>query len=379
MKVLILSITAGEGHNSTAKAVKDCLDERGIDSRILDTYDYISPVLGETVSRGYLLSTEISPKTYRRVYRLGERKEKNSSPHSVMNITNSILAMKLKEYISEYQPNCIVCTHIFSAMIINALKMKGKLQNIFSIGIVTDFTIHPFWPDLDYIDGIVTASELLENEARRKGMDVTKLLPFGIPIKPKFSHTIDKTEARRQLGIHEDKYTVLLMGGSMGFGHLDSNLRELCSLDLDFQVLSVCGNNKRKKHIIDELLAEGALKKPVYNFGFVDNVDVMMDAADCIITKPGGLTTSEALAKGLPMIIINPIPGQEERNAEFLLNNGLAQQVTDTYPLSDALYQFFYYPEKVQNLRRNIRIVGKKGSTERLCDYIMEQCAGAEK
>ncbi len=379
MKVLILSITAGEGHNSTAKAVKNCLDERGVDSRILDTYEYINPLLSETVSRGYLLSTEISPRAYRRVYRLGELKEKNSSRHSVMNITNSILAVKMKEYIEDYNPDCIICTHIFAALIINAMKMKGKLTGIFTVGIVTDFTIHPFWPDLDYLDGFVTASELLENEARRKGLDTAKLLPFGIPINPKFSHSIDKKEARRRLGIDEDKYTVLLMGGSMGFGNLDTNLRELCGLRLDFQVLSVCGNNKKKKRIIDELIAEGALTKQVHNYGFVDNVDVMMDAADCIITKPGGLTTSEALAKGLPLILINPIPGQEERNTEFLLNNGMAQQVTATYPLSDALFQFFYYPEKVENLIKNIRIVGKRGSTEKLCDHIAEHCGGAER
>lgn len=372
MRVLILTITAGEGHNSTAKAVQDCLAERKVESAILDTYQYISPILGGTVSKGYLISTEFSPRAYRRIYRMSERREKNNSQYSVFNIANSILAVKVGEYISEYKPDCIVCTHIFAAQIINAMKMKGKLQDVVSIGIVTDFTIHPFWPDIEYVDYMVTASELINNEARRKGIDVNKILPFGIPINPKFSHSIDKLEARRLLGVDESKYTVLLMGGSMGFGNMDDNIRQLCKLDLDFQIICVCGNNKKKKKSIDDLISKGSLAKKVYNHGFVDNVDVMMDAADCIITKPGGLTTSEALAKGLPMIIINPIPGQEESNAEFLLNNGLAQMVTPTYTIDDALFQFFYYPEKIENLKKNIRLVGKRFSTERLCNFIRD-------
>ena len=105
----------------------------------------------------------------------------------------------------------------------------------------------------------------------------------------------------------------------MGYGDLESSIMDLDMVDMDFQIISVCGNNKTLKKKIDQLV----LRKRIYNFGFVDNIDIIMDAADCIITKPGGLTTSESLAKRIPMILINPIPGQEERNMEFLLNNGL--------------------------------------------------------
>ncbi|MBQ9922335.1 MAG: hypothetical protein IJO52_09110, partial [Clostridia bacterium] len=99
-----------------------------------------------------------------------------------------------------------------------------------------------------------------------------------------------------------------------------------------------------------------------------------MDASDCIISKPGGLTTSEALAKNLPMIIVNPIPGQEDRNTEFLLNNGCAMYVTKTSPLDEVLYQFFHYPEKIDNMKKNISLIAKPNATKDICDFLCEKC-----
>ena len=174
---------------------------------------------------------------------------------------------------------------------------------------MTDFTIHPFWEDAD-LDYYVTANELLNHQASKKGIDTSKILPIGIPIHPKFGKKMDKLEARNILGI-EDKPTILIMSGSMGYGNLETIITDMDTMDMDFQIISICGNNKNLK---EDRWDDN--KEKVYNYGFTDKVDIIMDAADCIVTKPGGLTTSESLAKGLPMIIINPIPGQEERNLQ---------------------------------------------------------------
>jgi processive 1,2-diacylglycerol beta-glucosyltransferase len=106
-------------------------------------------------------------------------------------------------------------------------------------------------------------------------------------------------------------------------------------------------------------------------YGYVDYIDLMMDAADCVVTKPGGITSSEALAKGLPMIMTNPIPGHEMRNAEFMLNNGIALYATKSFPLDEAIFSLFRHPDRIEDIRATIDIYGRRNSTENLCDFLM--------
>lgn len=368
MKVLLLSNTAGQGHRSTAAALMDTLGSMGAECRVLDSYEYISPVLYQTIARGYLLATSVTPSAYGRFYRLAETRDQNNSKHSVANVANSIMAIKLKKYFEqEFNPDVIICTHVFSAQIINAMKAYGQTDAV-AIGIVTDYTIHPFWQDVTYMDYIVTASDLLTYQAVKKGIRPERILPLGIPVSPKFSERVPQEDARRQLGLDPALFTILLMSGSMGHGNFYKVLRRIDGLDRQFQVLAVCGNNAHAKRKIDHV----KLRHKVHTYGFVHNVDRMMDAADCIITKPGGLTASEALAKDLPILMINPIPGQEDRNVEFMLNNGLAMNVTDTFPLDEALYELFLYPEKLRNMVRNIQLVGKPHATRDLCGFVMK-------
>lgn len=367
MKVLILSNTAGQGHKSTANAIEEMLKSRGVECRVLDTYAYADPVRYKVIDRGYLMATARIPKIYGLGYRAAEKLGQKDAFHSPVYIDNSMLALKLKRYFDrEFYPDVIVCTHVFSAQVVDVMKAKGWIH-IPVIGIVTDYTLHPFWEDVPHIDYIVIASELLTLQTIKRGIPKEKILPFGIPISPKFCEHIDKKEARRRLGIDPDKTTVLLMSGSMGYGNIAHVLEKVDKFDADFQILAVCGNNHNAKRRIDSIKT----RKKVYSYGFVNNVDVMMDAADCIITKPGGLSTSEALAKNLPIIMVNPIPGQEERNVEFFLNNGLAIYATKTYPIDEALYQLFMHPQKLQNMISNIKLIGKPNATKDLVDFIL--------
>lgn len=366
MKVLILSITAGQGHNSTGKALMGCFEDMGIECRFLDTYEYISPLLAKTFSDAYNLSTTIGSKPYARFYRLIEHRKKNADDTSAASIINSILASKLAKYINIYQPNVIIGTHPLSAAIMNILRQKNKTSAKL-IGIVTDFTMHPFWEESIYCDYIVTANDLLNLQAFKKGFKQEQILPLGIPIDLKFSQSNEnKREVRKSLGLDADKFTILLMSGSMGYGNITESVESLDESEIDFQTISVCGNNKEDKKKIDLL----DKKKTFLNFGYVDNINQLMDASDCIITKPGGLTTSEALAKKLPLIIINPIPGQEERNTEFLLNSGVAMRASKTCPLEEVIYQFFYYKERMDNMQQCISFLRRPNSTKDLCEFV---------
>ncbi|MBO5274605.1 MAG: glycosyltransferase [Clostridia bacterium] len=368
MKVLVLSITAGEGHNSTAKTICEYFNERGAEACVLDTYKYLNKALGLTVDKGYLFTVKSAKLAYKKAYRMLEKRRKSNDKISATRATNRVLASKLLPYIKEYQPDVIICTHIFAGMLLDSLKRHKKITAR-TYGIVTDFTMHPYWEEALHLDYIITANELLTIQAKKKGYTSEQILPSGIPINCKFEKIGDKAEARIELGLDIGKPTVLLMGGSMGYGNIESTVTMLDSLDRDFQLITVCGNNKEAKLRIDELQT----KKKLLNLGYVNNVDRLMDASDCIITKPGGLTTSEALAKRLPIIIVNPIPGQEDRNTEFLLNYGAAMSVTKTHPLDEAIYELFEHPEKIELMRGAIDMIRKPESTRSLCDFVIER------
>ena len=366
MKCLVLSVKAGFGHHSTGQAVIDYLRNKGFICEMLDTFEYINPKLGDSISDAYLFSTKYLPDVYGKAYTLLDKHDESYDKHSLIAILSKIVSLKIRDYIDEYKPDVVIGTHSYACLLMTYLKEKGTI-NCPTFGIVTDFTVHPFWESTD-IDYYVTPDSLLNNQMNKKGIATEKILPFGIPIKSKFSEKMPKDEARRQIGI-KDKFTLLIMMGSMGFGNITKHLEKIDKMNSDFQILCVCGNNAKAKKEIES----NKWNRDIYAYGFVDNVDVLMDASDCIITKPGGLTTSELLAKKLPAIIVNPIPGQEDRNIEFLVNSGAAIMATPTYPIDEALYVVLNNEWRMNLLKECVEHVGKPDSTEKLCEFIIEK------
>ena len=369
MKILIMSVKAGMGHHQTGMALKNEFEKNGAACVMLDTFEYVNPILSETISRGYLLSTKLTPKMYGQFYRMAEKKQ-SVDPNFLQKTMNKIMSSKLMKFIRNYEPDAIIATHIFAAQIVTHLKRKGKIDCL-TLGIVTDFTINPIWEETE-LDYYVTASRMLNLQLEKKGISPEKALPAGIPIHPKFAGSVDKGEARASLGIG-DKTTVLVIMGSMGYGHIMKELIKLDEMKGDFQILCVCGNNKRLRTLVNG----HSWYKDMYCYGYVDNVDLMMDAADIIVTKPGGLTTSEFLAKGLPAILLDPIPGQEDRNVEFLLNNGLAIKVSPTFPIDEAMYQLMLHDWHLEMLSKAAKLMGKPNAAKDICSFVLEKCGSA--
>ena len=367
MKILILSVTAGQGHNSTAKALSESLEARGAEVRTLDTMRYINKLLGKTVDKGYLLISSRAKLAYKGAYRLAEMRKKAIDELNPTRLTAKMLSQKLKKYIDSFDPDIIICTHIYAGIFVDVLKSEQKIRAK-TMAILTDFAFHPYWEEGDDLDYVVVPNESLFLKAREKGFHDGQILPFGIPINPKFENKTDKREARIRLGLDPDKHTILIMGGSMGYGNIVKTIDRLDNIISDFQIISVCGSNKATKAKIDSKV----YTKTVLNFGYTSNVDELMDAADCIITKPGGLTSSEAMAKSLPMIIVNPIPGQEDRNTEFLVNNGCAMAVTPTYTLEEIIYTLFNVPGKLEAMKKSISIYSHPDSTRNICDFAIK-------
>lgn len=371
MKFLILSVTTGQGHHQTGKAITTYIEQNGHTVEQLDCYEYFSPAIKEMLSQGYLISTKYSPKLYGKFYRLAEKMEKKSSNTILLQITNSIFHKKMEAFLDDYNPDVVICTHVFASLLMTYLKEQGSHYP--TVGVITDFKVHPYW-EVTKMDYYVLPNEYLIPSMQKKGFRTEQLLPFGIPVFEKFRTKEDKKTIREELGF-DPIPAILVMSGSMGYGNIAKMIKNIDSVDREFQIITVCGNNKKLKKKIDK----AKYKHKIHNFGFVDCVDKLMDASDCIVTKPGGLTVSEALAKGLPMAIFKPIPGQEERNLEFLLNFGACMKISKTCPVDEVIEQLFMDSRKINAMLENIELIRKPDSTEKLYHHILTMKKQKEK
>ncbi|MBR4892848.1 MAG: glycosyltransferase [Clostridia bacterium] len=362
MNILILTITTGHGHNQVAASVNQYAKDKGHNVDVLDALLHINPFCQKALDKGFLLSSSLTPAAYNTVYNLLDKRKPKIKKYMPYSLTYQEFDKKIVNYIKETKPDAIICTHVVAAHFVSNLKKVGI--NIPTFGIVTDYTIHPYWNRTD-IDYYIIPNEELISEAVNKGIDKEKILPFGIPINPKFNTSTDKKEARKILGL-EDKPTILMMSGSMGYGNLFKQLENLCESSYDFQIVTICGNNKRIKKKIDE----HSFSKKIYNIGFSKNVHLYMDACDIAVTKPGGITVSEALVKCLPIILINPIPGHEIKNMDFLVKGQVAYAVSKDISICDIVDKLFKFDDEINCMKEKINLIRKPDASKDIIEFI---------
>lgn len=381
MKVLICSVTAGEGHNSTAKAMRDKFTEIGIESQVLDTYKYAAPIVAKLISEGYLFVSDKASKVFSAGYSMAEKRHGGTGEISMARVFNSQYTDEMSEFIRSYSPDAVMFTHPFAGLILDVLKQRGELS-VPTLGILTDFHFHPYWEECRLCNFVVTPDSSLVYQAKNKGFSESAVLPLGIPINSKFAKSQPKDAARDAVGLDPNIKTVLIMAGSMGHGNMASLIRRIDRIDTpeEIQIISVCGNNESMFDKIEKYRKKKA-KCNILNLGYANNVDVLMDCADMIITKPGGLTTSEALAKRLPMIIANAIPGIETRNTAFLLNHGTAMAVTKSTPLEELVYSLLGDGgrPRYEAMLGCIDVLRKPDSAENVCRFVEKLICEAQK
>lgn len=368
-KILILSISTGQGHHEIGKAVAEGFESMGHETKFLDAYKYASKAVSKIISAGYLTSITYVPNFIaRKVYNVSQKKTTPFKKLAPMKVMNDLLALRLKKAILEYNPDIIVCTHVLSAMLAERIVIK-EWSNAVTCGIVTDFTVHPFWENTYQLDFIVTPSELLNLQLEKKGIDISKVLPYGIPVDKKFTQKKVREDIIKKYKLSDNKKTLLIMAGSMGYGNIIQTTSKLDALDFDFQIIVVCGNNA----VAYEQLNALSYKKKIKIFGYSNDIESLMEVADIIITKPGGRTISESLIKGLPIIINDPIAGHEERNAEFLQNNGLALYVNNTFTVEEAVYSLLSFPTRLTIRKQAIKLFAKPNATKDLCNALIKK------
>ena len=365
MKVMIFSVTAGQGHNTTARVLADALTLRGHEAAIVDTFRETNRLLYLMYDKGYLLAASRLGVFYGWGYYGCENRKTDSYHTSLARILYRGVAKKLSRAINEYDPDVIVTTHPIGSAIIDLVKERHGFRAR-AVGISTDLTMHPYWEDALRFDRVVVACEQLSPLAQKKGFKSNAILPTGIPIHPNFEKSLDKTEARRALGIPEDIPVFLVMSGSMGHGNMKKTLQTLSQMPDRFGIITVCGRNEKAFHAIEKAGSD----KLLMNLGYTDKISLLMDAADAVITKPGGLTTSEALAKELPIFICDSIPGQEVRNEQFLMAHGAALLAKTPKEMKAAISLFLSSEEARKGLLQSIELLRKPRSTADLCAEI---------
>ncbi|AKA71068.1 MGDG synthase family glycosyltransferase [Clostridium scatologenes] len=366
MKFLILSVSAGGGHGHAAEALKDYINLKIPESeiKIIDTLKYINPIIDKVVIGSYLKTLKVTPSLYGKLYNYSE------GDYGITNTIsakfNEIMTYKLIPLIDEFSPNILICTHPFTTEMVSIMKSKYNL-NIPVMSIITDYYPHGSWLH-SYIDAYVVSNKDMVEDMVSKGIPKNTIHDLGIPVNPSFMDKYKKDDTLKELNLNPSKFTILVMGGSLGMGKITDVYHELNKVNKDIQIIVITGKNEK---LYNELsILEQSSIKPTKIIGFTDKVNKYMQACDLLLTKPGGLTITEALICGIPLGIFSPIPGQEEKNAEFLLNHNLAINLSDTSKCQEIIESLLQFEDKLAAMKSNCSKFSKPDSGDRIVELI---------
>lgn len=350
-RILILSASVGNGHVTAAQSLQKAFVAKGLaaDVRHEDVLDFTNPLFRRLYSRAYIDLVNHMPEVLGWMYDKLDEPWKNEKRRLFFDKLNTRPLIKM---IREYQPDWIVCTHFLPAEVVSDLKGAGKMTTPQAI-VVTDLDMHAMWLCRNY-EHYFVALEETRFYLESLGSDADKITVSGIPIDPKFSEAKTKIGMRVKYGLNLQMPTILLSLGGFGVGRIEALLDGLKAIRPPVQILAMCGKNEELKSELERAPAEtdGARVVPV---GYTRDMDEYMSASDLIVGKPGGLTTCEALAKGLVFVIANPIPGQEERNSDHLLEKGCAIRSNNPATLGYKIEQLINDPERLSVMRENAR------------------------
>jgi len=366
-KILIVYVSAGSGHKSAALALEKevPLVMPGAKVNVIDALDYTNRIYKKMYLESYLNLVKYMPELWGYLYRTYDQKKVLSSIENLRKAIDKFNSSALIDYIDKCNPDLIIATHFLPLQIVSHLKKKRKI-NAFLAGVVTDFAVHSMWMQ-ENVDLYFTATELVKRELSRLGQDEKKIVVTGIPINNSFQKKKNADEIKQKLGLDKDRLTLLLLSGGYGVGPIKEMVKAFDNTEINIQLIVVAGNNKK---LLDEI-KKIRISVPVKVFGFVNNVDELMEASDFVATKPGGLTSCEVLAKQKPMLILDPIPGQEQRNCEYLLEQGAAARIYDPADASFRVKELLADRGKLCEMKINARKISKPNASQDILNVLM--------
>lgn len=366
-RVLILSASVGSGHVKAAVALERAMRARSDVEEVLcdDSLDHTNLLHRQFYSTLYSKLSTIMPEF------LGWWYERSDDPWVADKSRLAIdlpQALPLINLVKDFRPDIILCTHFMPAGVISWLIGNGKLDAQLGV-VVTDFHFHAFWITRAF-NWYFVAQEEDKIHMEALGLPGDRIEVSGIPVDPEFARPVDAGAVLLRHGLTPGRPTLLIAGGALGMSPASAVVRQILQLDRDFQAIIVCGRNEEMQAEISGLVKGRPDDFRV--FGYTTEISDFMAAASILLSKPGGMTTAEALARGLPMVILDPIGGQEERNADVLLECGAALKCTELTLITHKLRLLLDDPKKLLRMSNNARTLGRPNAAADIARIVME-------
>lgn len=359
MRILILTCATGGGHLRAAAALEKYISETtGHEVIQMDFLKSIGKLLDKTVCDGYLFMAKKAPALFGRLYR---KTNEDNALADMLPRSSELISWQLLPRIEEAAPDVIISVHPFATEMVSSLKEDKKITCPL-ICIMTDYGAHKAWLAPN-VDAYVVASDPMVEELQRYGVPKEKVHPYGIPVHDVFFDKEDQATLLQEMGLEPNVPTVLFMAGSMGVSNIVDLYSELSASPLDLQMIIITGNNKKMYDTFSEEIQNSPKKTKLLQF--TKEVERYMHASDLIVTKPGGLTVSEALACNLPLAVFDAIPGQEEDNASFLQTNDMGVRISNEN-FSAVISSLIEHKERLRSMRENCRAFDKSHANENI-------------
>ena len=371
-KILIFYASYGGGHLSAANSIKQCIDDnfKDCETKLVDCMEYVNRPVNKITTTAYKELAKKFPWAWGEVY---SHSQKGPLAH-ISSASNNLLAKKLLKLLKEYQPDIVISTHPFGSQMVSYLKRKALVDCKLAT-IMTDFAPHDQWlVGKDYVDYYFVSHEKMRQELINSNVADNTVFATGIPLSNRFLMHFDKDEIMKSMGLNPDKRVILFFGGGeFGLGR-DKTVKILNSFIThvkNHQIVAIAGKNEKMKVAFDKLVADTNSESFVKVLAYTKQVPELMSISDLVVTKPGGLTTTESLASGLPIVAINPIPGQEEENAKFLEDEGVAIWLKKNDDYDKIIADLLSDEDKLHQMKVNTKLLAKKNSTRDICDIIL--------
>lgn len=357
------------GHHSATLAVEKALKmlAPGIEIMNINAFNYTNPISEKIINRLYMAVIKRTPQIWDYLYD-NPKVAKNLS--GIKEAVHKFNSPKLKNLFDKFKPEAVLCTQAFPCGMVADFK-KQYNSNLPLVAVLTDYIPHSYWI-YDKVDYYITPSEEVTQRLADKGAVREKIKSLGIPIDPKFKEALPRAEAMKRLGLDPNVFTVLIMGGGQGLGPIKTITKSLERVTAEIQEIIVTGSNKKLYRSMSRRIKK--YKKKILLFGYAKNIDELMDAADVVVTKPGGITTAEALAKKLPIIIVRPIPGQETSNTSYFTAKRVAIKLDRAEDINLLIEDFIHKPEKLRQISSVAAGISKPNSSLDIARLLLDLC-----